>query len=121
WDITLKSRFIESLILGFPVPQIVLAVNRQEKGKFIVLDGKQRLLTILQFYGGSDERISNNNNAFALKNLEFRRDLIGKTYEDIRSDLFLSRDIDNLDNQTIRTMVLRNIKDENFLYKIFLR
>ncbi|MFM6371092.1 MAG: DUF262 domain-containing protein, partial [Dolichospermum sp.] len=118
WDITLKSRFIESLILGFPVPQIVLAVNRQEKGKFIVLDGKQRLLTILQFYGGSDERISNNNNAFALKNLEFRRDLIGKTYEDIRSDLFLSRDIDNLDNQTIRTMVLRNIKDENFLYKI---
>ncbi|MFM6366846.1 MAG: DUF262 domain-containing protein, partial [Dolichospermum sp.] len=115
WDITLKSRFIESLILGFPVPQIVLAAT-QEKGKFIVLDGKQRLLTILQFYGRSDKNIQNN--AFALRNLEFRRDLIGKTYEDIRSDLFLSRDIDNLDNQTIRTMVLRNIKDENFLYKI---
>ncbi|MFM5947563.1 MAG: DUF262 domain-containing protein, partial [Dolichospermum sp.] len=102
WDITLKSRFIESLILGFPVPQIVLAAT-QEKGKFIVLDGKQRLLTILQFYGRSDKNIQNN--AFALRNLEFRRDLIGKTYEDIRSDLFLSRDIDNLDNQTIRTMV----------------
>ncbi|UUO14971.1 DUF262 domain-containing protein [Dolichospermum heterosporum] len=118
WDITLKSRFIESLILGFPVPQIVLAAS-QEQGKFIVLDGKQRLLTILQFYGRSDEKIPNN--AFALRNLEFRRDLIGKTYEDIRSDLFLSRDTDNLDNQTIRTMLLRNIKDENFLYKIFLR
>jgi len=61
WDITRKSRFIESLILGFPIPQIVLAANRQEKGKFIVLDGKQRLLTIMQFYGGSDENISNNN------------------------------------------------------------
>ncbi|MFM6112938.1 MAG: DUF262 domain-containing protein [Sphaerospermopsis kisseleviana] len=85
WDITLKSRFIESLILGFPVPQIVLAAT-QEKGKFIVLDGKQRLLTILQFYGRSDKNIQNN--AFALRNLEFRRDLIGKTYEDIRSDLF---------------------------------
>ncbi|MFN7852160.1 MAG: DUF262 domain-containing protein, partial [Dolichospermum sp.] len=118
WDITLKSRFIESLILGFPVPQIVLATS-QEQGKFIVLDGKQRLLTILQFYGRSDENIPNN--AFALRNLEFRRDLIGKKYEDIRSDLFLSRDTDNLDNQTIRTMLLRNIKDENFLYKIFLR
>ncbi|MDB9308224.1 DUF262 domain-containing protein [Aphanizomenon sp. CS-733/32] len=35
WDITRKSRFIESLVLGFPVPQIVLAANRQEKGKFI--------------------------------------------------------------------------------------
>ena len=118
WDITLKSRFIESLILGFPVPQIVLAAS-QEQGKFIVLDGKQRLLTILQFYGRSDEKIPNN--AFALRNLEFRRDLIGKTYEDIRSDLFLSRDVDNLDHQTIRTMVLRNIKDENLLYEIFLR
>ena len=118
WDITLKSRFIESLILGFPVPQIVLAAS-QEQGKFIVLDGKQRLLTILQFYGRSDENIPNN--AFALRNLEFRRDLIGKKYEDIRSYLFLSRDTDNLDNQTIRTMLLRNIKDENFLYKIFLR
>lgn len=58
WDITLKSRFIESLILGFPVPQIVLATS-QEQGKFIVLDGKQRLLTILQFYGKSDENIPN--------------------------------------------------------------
>ncbi|MFM2064662.1 MAG: hypothetical protein RLZZ507_4333 [Cyanobacteriota bacterium] len=120
WDITRKSRFIESLILGFPVPQIVLAAtaNRQEKGKFIVLDGKQRLLTILQFYGRSEDTP---NNAFALKNLEFRRDLIGQKYEDLRSDLFLSRDVDDLDNQTIRTIVLRNIKSENFLYKIFLR
>lgn len=121
WDITRKSRFIESLILGFPVPQIVLAVNRQEKGKFIILDGKQRLLTILQFYGGSDERISNNNNAFALKNLEFRRDLIGKKYEDIKNDVFLSSVRNDLDNQTIRTVLIRSWTKENLLYKIFLR
>ena len=53
WNITRKSRFIESIILGFPIPQIVLASNKKERGKFIVLDGKQRLLTILQFYGRS--------------------------------------------------------------------
>ncbi|ALB41365.1 MULTISPECIES: DUF262 domain-containing protein [Nostocales] len=121
WDITRKSRFIESLVLGFPVPQIVLAANRQEKGKFIVLDGKQRLLTILQFYGGSDENISNNNNAFALRNLEFRRDLIGKKYEDFKNDVFLSSELNALDNQTIRTVLIRNWPNENLLYKIFLR
>ncbi|MDD1438693.1 DUF262 domain-containing protein, partial [Dolichospermum sp. ST_sed10] len=121
WDITRKSRFIESLVLGFPVPQIVLAANRQEKGKFIVLDGKQRLLTILQFYGGSDENISNNNNAFALRNLEFRRDLIGKKYEDFKNDVFLSSELNTLDNQTIRTVLIRNWPSENLLYKIFLR
>jgi hypothetical protein len=121
WDITRKSRFIESLVLGFPVPQIVLAANRQEKGKFIVLDGKQRLLTILQFYGGSDENISNNNNAFALRNLEFRCDLIGKKYEDFKNDVFLSSELNTLDNQTIRTVLIRNWPSENLLYKIFLR
>jgi uncharacterized protein with ParB-like and HNH nuclease domain len=121
WDITRKSRFIESLVLGFPVPQIVLAANRQEKGKFIVLDGKQRLLTILQFYGGSDENISNNNNTFALRNLEFRRDLIGKKYEDFKNDIFLNSELNALDNQTIRTVLIRNWPNENLLYKIFLR
>jgi hypothetical protein len=118
WSITRKSRFIESLIVGFPVPQIVLAVNRQEKGKFIVLDGKQRLLTILQFYGRSEKT---KNNAFALKDLEFRRDLIGKKYDDFQNDVILSSDINALDNQTIRTILIRNWHSEDLLYKIFLR
>ncbi|WP_413173858.1 DUF262 domain-containing protein [Anabaena azotica] len=118
WSITRKSRFIESLIVGFPVPQIVLAVNRQEKGKFIVLDGKQRLLTILQFYGRSEKT---KNNAFALKDLEFRRDLIGKKYDDFQNDVILSSDINALDNQTIRTILIRNWHSEDLLYKMFLR
>ncbi|MBD2291944.1 DUF262 domain-containing protein [Anabaena sphaerica FACHB-251] len=118
WDITRKSRFIESLIVGFPVPQIVLAVNRQEKGKFIVLDGKQRLLTILQFYGRSEKT---KNNAFALKDLEFRRDLIGKKYDDFQNDVILSYDLNALDNQTIRTILIRNWYSEDLLYKMFLR
>jgi hypothetical protein len=118
WDITRKSRFIESLILGFPVPQIVLAVKPKEKGKFIVLDGKQRLLTILQFYGKSEKT---KNNAFVLKDLEFRRDLIGKKYDDFQNDVILSSDLNALDNQTIRTILIRNWYSEDLLYKMFLR
>lgn len=118
WNITRKSRLIESLIVGFPVPPIVLAVNREEKGKFIVLDGKQRLLTILQFYGRSEKT---KNNAFALKNLEFRRDLIGKKYDDFQNDIILSSDLNALDNQTIRTILIRNWSSEDVLYKMFLR
>jgi hypothetical protein len=117
WNITRKSRFIESLILGFPVPQIVLATNNKEKGKFIVLDGKQRLLTILQFYGDSDTP----NNSFTLKDLEFRADLNGHKYENIKDDFSLNDILDQLDNQTIRTIVIRNWKTESFLHKVFLR
>jgi hypothetical protein len=118
WNITRKSRFIESLILGFPVPQIVLATNNKEKGKFIVLDGKQRLLTILQFYGQSETTPNNN---FALKDLEFRADLNGHKYENIKDDFSLNDILDQLDNQTIRTIVIRNWKTESFLHKVFLR
>jgi hypothetical protein len=118
WNITRKSRFIESLILGFPVPQIVLATNNKEKGKFIVLDGKQRLLTILQFYGKSE---TTPNNSFILKDLEFLDNLNGCQYQDIEDDLNLNYILDQLDNQTIRTIIIRNWKTESFLHKIFLR
>ncbi|UZO74607.1 DUF262 domain-containing protein [Microcystis aeruginosa str. Chao 1910] len=117
WNITRKSRFIESLILGFPVPLIVLAANNKEKGKFIVLDGKQRLLTILQFYGDSDTP----NNSFTLKDLEFLDNLNGCQYQDLENDFNLNDISDQLDNQTIRTIVIRNWKTESFLHKIFLR
>ncbi|MFB2879022.1 DUF262 domain-containing protein [Floridanema aerugineum] len=117
WNLIRKSRFIESLILGFPIPQIVLATDGEKHGKFIVLDGKQRLLTILQFYGRSETP----NNGFALKNLEFRPELNNQTYEELKNNLLFSSELDNLDNQTIRTTLIRNWHSESFLYKIFLR
>jgi hypothetical protein len=117
WNIIRKSRFIESIILGFPIPQIVLASNEKERGKFIVLDGKQRLLTILQFYGRSETQ----NNSFALKGLEFRPDLNGYKHEDLEKNILFKSVLDALDNQTIRTTLIRNWHTENFLYKIFLR
>jgi hypothetical protein len=117
WNIDRKSRFIESIILGFPIPQIVLASNEKERGKFIVLDGKQRLLTILQFYGKSETP----NNNFTLRRLEFRKDLNGFSYRDLQGDSNYTSVLDPLDNQTIRTTLIRNWRTESFLYKIFLR
>jgi hypothetical protein len=116
WSKIRKSRFIESIILGFPIPQIVLA-NNKERGKYIVLDGKQRLLTILQFYGKSETK----HNGFALTGLEFRPDLNGRTYESIKNDIELNSVLDELNNQTIRTIVIRNWHSEGLLHKIFLR
>ena len=44
WSNRDKSKFIESLILGLPIPQIILAEKSGAKGKYIVIDGKQRLI-----------------------------------------------------------------------------
>jgi hypothetical protein len=47
WDIIRASKLIESLILGLPVPQVFL--YEQDRNKFIVIDGQQRLLSIYYF------------------------------------------------------------------------
>ena len=51
WNIHRASRFIESLLLGLPVPAIFLS-KEQESNKMLVIDGQQRLRTLQFFYNG---------------------------------------------------------------------
>jgi hypothetical protein len=117
WKRDRKSRFIESLIVGLPIPQIVLAESKQDRGKFIVLDGKQRLLAILQFWGLGE----GDNNAFTLSGLTLRSDLKRKSLVDLSTDPDHEPDYNALCNQAIRTVVIRNWKDTDFLHTVFLR
>jgi uncharacterized protein with ParB-like and HNH nuclease domain len=47
WDIGGASKFIESLLLGLPVPQLFL--YEQDRNRFLVIDGQQRLMSIYYF------------------------------------------------------------------------
>ena len=58
WTNARKSKFIESLFLGFPIPQLVLAESKRQKGKYMVIDGKQRLLSLIKFAGSEELRSS---------------------------------------------------------------
>ncbi|MBN2080702.1 DUF262 domain-containing protein [bacterium] len=49
WDAEQKSKFIESLLLGIPIPPIF--VSQQQSGVWDVVDGVQRLSTIFEFVG----------------------------------------------------------------------
>lgn len=49
WDDQRKTRFIESIILGIPVPPIF--VFQDEKGVWELIDGLQRVSTVLQLTG----------------------------------------------------------------------
>lgn len=49
WDIEQKTRFIETLLLGIPIPPIFVAEN--EEGKWELVDGLQRTSTVLSFFG----------------------------------------------------------------------
>ena len=50
WTRVKADRFIESLLLGLPVPGIFLV--KEPSGRFLVLDGHQRLFTLRAFCDG---------------------------------------------------------------------
>jgi len=51
WSQRHASRFIESLLMGLPVPGIFL-YKEAITGKHLVVDGQQRLRTLQYFYSG---------------------------------------------------------------------
>lgn len=106
WDDTRKSRLIESIIVGMPVPNIVLAESKSNRGKFIVIDGKQRLAAISEFMQGD----------LKLKGLDIRPDLNTFKVADLPDE-----DRDYFENATLRSTFIRSWGDENFLYAIFFR
>ena len=118
WDITKKSKLIESLIIGLPVPEVILAESKEKKGSYIVIDGKQRLLTIRQFCADENDDVFKN---FKLRRLDILKDLNGINYKDMRDDPILDDYQTAFENQTIRTIVIKNWPNENVLYKIFHR
>ena len=49
WKNFQKTRFIESILLGIPIPPIFVAEDKE--GKWELVDGLQRLSTVLSFFG----------------------------------------------------------------------
>ncbi|WMD21558.1 DUF262 domain-containing protein [Achromobacter seleniivolatilans] len=126
WSLRNKSRFIESVALQLPIPQIVLAERKEQRGTYIVLDGKQRLLTLAQFAGDfpDDHPLWDESRKVAslrLSGLRVLTDLNGKTYNDFTSLPDLAQMRTQFDNHTIRSALIRNWPDEDYLYEVFIR
>ncbi len=75
WDDSRKSRLIESFLINIPVPPIFL--YEIEYSKYEVMDGQQRVSTVLSFF----------KNEFCLKNLEFFKEFEGKFYEELPENI----------------------------------
>lgn len=119
WLDNRKSKLIESMLLGFPIPQIVLAERRDLAGHYFVLDGKQRLLALRQFFLDPDDPRDEGFQPLALRNLEVLSELNHKTLADLDRDApaLAAR----LENYTIRTVVLSDWSSEDMLLSLFLR
>jgi hypothetical protein len=62
WKRTQMDRFIESLLLDYPIPGIFLV--QQQDRRYLVLDGQQRIKTLSLFYAGTIGK-----HEFALQNV----------------------------------------------------
>lgn len=71
WDIVRQSRFIESVLLGLPIPLIFVAENKDSIWE--IVDGSQRIRTLHAFFAGE----------LKLTNLEKLNKLNGFRFEDL--------------------------------------
>ncbi len=110
WSRQIADRFIESLLLGLPVPGIFLV--KEPSGVFLVLDGYQRLFTLQAFYHGLIH-----GREYRLENVQER--FVGKRYRDLDPE-----DRRRLDDSIIHATVVRQdeqTEDQSSIYLIFER
>lgn len=119
WLANRRSKLIESIILGFPIPQIVLAEKPGQRGQYFVLDGKQRLLALRQYFAAGDDARDGEFDALRLSGLEVLTELNGTNVRELEQQR--PESFSALENSTIRTVVLSNWNSEALLLSLFLR
>jgi hypothetical protein len=80
WSPKQKSRLIESILLGIPIPQIFVA--QREDGVWDVVDGLQRLSTIYQFAGILRDEENQIVPRLVLERTKYLPSLMGKKWDD---------------------------------------
>ncbi|MBF5095483.1 DUF262 domain-containing protein [Azospirillum sp. INR13] len=112
----IKVNLSNLLLWGSQFLRLFLAELPHRSSHYVVIDGKQRLLSLLQFIA-PEKKIPEGFSKFKLSGLKYRKDLNGKSFEDIQA----SDDGITIENAVIRTVVVRSVKEDSYLYEIFLR
>ena len=121
WDITRKTRFIESILLSIPIPPIF--VFQDKKGNWELIDGLQRLSTILEFAGVLKGPEGPKMDPSTLEGTKFLPSLADKTWQvwnegDSAIDKTMQMQIKRA---RIRVEILLKESDENAKYELFQR
>lgn len=85
WNDEQKTKLIESILLGIPIPSIF--VSQKMDGKWDVIDGQQRLSTILQFLNVLKKDDGTQYEPLVLRATKFLPSLQGVCWEDDESFL----------------------------------
>jgi len=115
WSEKRCSQFIESMMLGIPIPSLFMATN--EDSTWEVVDGVQRLSTIVKFAGDEDLRKQLNlNGPLVLVELEKLTEFVGLRFDQLPENVqrhFLTR--------PVKVITLNDKSDNIVRYDLFER
>ncbi|MGY0650383.1 DUF262 domain-containing protein [Luteimonas sp. A537] len=112
WHPFQQTRFIESVLLGIPIPPIFVAEDQD--GKWELVDGLQRISTVFAFFGLLEGRPDKNN--FPLTEGELIPELAGYTQDTIPIKLKTT-----LKRSVCRVEIVRWDSTEDVRYELFNR
>lgn len=120
WDAERQARLIESLLLGIPVPSLFMATNVDDElgTTWEVVDGLQRLLSLVKFLGDEDvRRVARlENGPTRLVGLEKLTELEGETANTLPKDV-----LTGLLDRPIKVIVLNDKSDLRVRFDLFER
>jgi uncharacterized protein with ParB-like and HNH nuclease domain len=120
WATKQKCFLIESILLGLPVPEVYIQhvvrnVAGSDKSMYYVVDGQQRIRTVLQFIGADLDPSEQEFNKFALDKLPEGSAFRNLTYAELSNEQrhkfldfqFAVRWLKNVDEDAVRDMFKR--------------
>lgn len=116
WDEQRQTDFIESILLGIPFPSIFVATN--EDGTWELIDGLQRVSTVLSFFGElkSNEGNENPKNHLVLQEGGLIKGLKGLNYDSLPVEYRLQ-----IKRTPCRVEIILKESDFNMRYELFKR
>jgi hypothetical protein len=119
WHIKQSSLLVESFLLGLPVPPVFFYVDRDNKS--LVIDGQQRIMSIIYFFDGlfGSESIQGKRQVFRLSHLAEKSPFYHRTYAELEDSY--QRKFRNAVLRAVNIRQLSPSKEHTSIYHIFER
>jgi hypothetical protein len=120
WSIEQKSRLVESLLLGIPIPPVF--VSERKDSKWDVIDGLQRLSTILELVGELRKEDGTPYPQLQLTRTHYLPDLEGKKWTDDNPENMLSESTQiRIKRARLDVNIVKSTSDQEVKYEVFQR
>lgn len=114
WTISQQSKLIESILIGVPLPSIFVYQNQE--GKWEVVDGVQRISTILQFMGELKDEKDTKLEKTVLEETKILKALKDIIWDGIPGEMQL-----DFKRSRIEVKIIKFLSDKNAKFEVFQR